>query len=204
MDAREIFLARHTCVHSAMMNPEGGWKEEDTIWAGLAEHELRRRPTPDHNSIVWLVWHMARCEDVAVNTALRATEEVLDRDAWLAQLGITSRHIGTGAPSEEVTSISQTINLEALRAYRAAVGRETRRWAATLDFDTLDTAVSAADARRAAAQGDFGEHAAWVEEHWACNEWRRIDFLFWLAIEHNWFHIGEIGVIRGLLHHAGF
>ena len=203
MDAREIFLARHACVHSAMMDPEGGWKEEDTIWSGLAEHELRRRPTPDHNSIVWLVWHMARCEDAAVNTVLRATEEVLDRDAWPAELGITSRHIGTGATSAEVTSISQTIDLDALRAYRAAVGRETRRWAAALDFGTLSEAVSATDARRAAERGSFGEHAAWVEERWGCGGWQRGDFLFWLAIEHNWFHIGEIWVIRGLLHHGG-
>ncbi len=51
MDAREIFLARHACVHSDRVDPEGWWKEEDTIWSDLSEDELRRRPTPDHNSI---------------------------------------------------------------------------------------------------------------------------------------------------------
>lgn len=60
---------------------------------------------------------MARCEDVAVNTLLRGGEEVLDRDAWLPRLGITSRHIGTGATVAEVAAISQTIDLAALRAY---------------------------------------------------------------------------------------
>ena len=203
MEAREIFLARHSCVHSRMVDPEGWWKEEDTIWSDVAEEELRSRPTTEHNSIAWLVWHMARCEDVAVNTVLCGAQEVLDRDSWLAELGITARHIGTGATSGEVTSISQAICLDALRAYRAAVGRETRHWASTVDFSTLSGVISATDARRAAERGAFGEHAAWVEQHWAARGWRRSDFLFWLAIEHTWLHIGEIGVIRGLLHHTG-
>jgi DinB superfamily len=203
MDARQIFLARHSCVHSKMVDPEGWWKEEDTIWSDVTEEELRSRPTMAHNSIAWLVWHMARCEDVAVNTVLRGAQEVLDRDGWLAELGISSRHIGTSATSGEVTNISHTVGLDALRAYRAAVGRETRRWASTVDFSALSGVVSALDARRAAERHAFGEHAAWVEEHWAARGWRRSDFLFWLAIEHNWFHIGEIWVIRGLLQHAG-
>src|SRR5262245_64927053 len=106
MEARQIFLERHACVHSGKMHSEGWWKEEDTIWSDLTDKELRGRPTPKHNSIAWLVWHMARCEDVAVNTVLRGTEEILDCDAWLARLGIDSRHIGTGATPAEVTYIS--------------------------------------------------------------------------------------------------
>jgi hypothetical protein len=200
MEAHQIFLTRHAGVHSKMVDPEGWWKVEDTVWLDVAEEELRRRPTPDHNSIAWLVWHMARCEDVAVNTVLRGVPEVLDRDGWLAKLGIASRHIGTGATPAEVTTISQTIGLDALRAYRAAVGRETRQWVSTVDFSTLNAVVSAMDARRAAERGAFGDHGAWVEEHWAARGCRRSDFLFWLAIEHNWFHAGEIWVIRNLLH----
>ena len=40
--------------------------------------------------------------------------------------------------------------------------------------------------------------------YWANVPWTHATFLFWLAIEHNWYHIGEIWVIRGLLSHAGF
>jgi hypothetical protein len=199
MDGREIFLTRHAGIHSRLVSPEGWWKVEDTVWSDLPSDALRRRPTPDHNTIAWLVWHMARCEDVAINTTLRDVPEVLDRDGWLAELGIASRHIGTGATPEEVASISQMIDLEALRAYRAAVGRETRQWVSEVDLITLDGVVTAMDARRAAERGAFGEHAAWVEEHWAARSCRRGDFLFWLAIEHNWFHLGEIWVIHNLL-----
>lgn len=203
MDARQIFLDRHAAVHARAMKAEGWWKEEDTVWADLADGQRRCRPTPEHNSLAWVLWHMARCEDVAVNMVLRGTEEVLDRDAWLNQLGITSRHIGTGATAAEVDAISQVIDLAALRAYRAAVGRETQAWVATLDFNTLDHLITPAEAQRAIAKGDFGEHGAWVGPYWGKLTWTHATFLFWLAIEHNWYHIGEIWVIRGLLKHPG-
>jgi hypothetical protein len=140
---------------------------------------------------------------VAVNTVLRGRDEVLDRDHWLAKLGITSRHIGTGATFAEVDEISQTVDLAALRAYWVAVGQETRAWASTLDFDTLGKLVSAEEAQQAMAKNDFGEQGAWVGPFWVKSTWTHATFLFWLAIEHNWFHIGETWVIRSLLNQPG-
>lgn len=202
MDMRRIFLERHACVHSEATHKEGWWHEEDNFCSGLSESDLRRRPLENHNSIAWLLWHLARCEDVAVNTVIRDTHEVLDRDHWLHQLNIDSRHIGTGATKAEVEGISQAVNLPALRAYRAAVGRETRAWASTLEFDSLDKRVTAAAAKRANDKGDLGEQAQWVESYWADKDWTQVDFLFWLAIEHNWFHIGQIWLLRVLLSKA--
>jgi len=203
MDARQIFLDRHASVHGRAMHTAGWWKEEDTVWADLTDSQRRCRPTPEHNSLAWVLWHMARCEDVAVNTVLRGAEEVLDRAAWLNQLGISSRHIGTGATSIEVDVISQAIDLTVLRAYRAAVGRETQAWVSTLDFNTLDRLITQTEAQRAIAKDDFGENGAWVGPYWGKLTWTHATFLFWLAIEHNWYHIGEIWVIRSLLKHPG-
>lgn len=180
-----------------------GGKKEDTVWANLTASQLRSRPTPAHNPIAWVLWHMARCEDVAVNTVIRGSEEVLDREEWLSQLGITSRHIGTGATATEVDAISQTIHLDALRAYRAAVGRATQTWVASFDFDRLDKLVATEEAQHAIAKGDFGEQGGWVGPYWGKVPWTHATFLFWLAVEHNWYHIGEIWVIRSLLNHPG-
>ncbi|MFN8490913.1 MAG: DinB family protein [Caldilineaceae bacterium] len=203
MKIHQIFLERHAAVHSSSMNAEGWWKEEDRVWSNLTEAELRCRPTPAHNAIAWVLWHMARCEDVAVNTVIRGAAEVLDRNGWLDQLGISSRHIGTGATTAEVDVIRNAINLTALRQYRAAVGRETQTWAATLDFDSLDKLVTANETQRAIDKDDFGVEGAWVGPFWAKVTWTHATFLFWLAIEHNWYHIGEIRVIRSLLNHPG-
>lgn len=198
MDARQIFMERHAALHAAAMHGDGWWKAA-AIYADLPEEQVRCRPTPQHNSIAWLLWHMARCEDVAVNTLLRGCDEVLDRDGWLPQLGITSRHIGTGATCAEVDAISQAIDLAALRAYWVAVGQETQTWASTLDFDMLGKIVTAEEVQRVMGKGDLGEDAGWVGPFWVNSAWTYATFLFWLAIEHNWFHLGETWVIRGML-----
>jgi hypothetical protein len=64
-------------------------------------------------------------------------------------------------------------------------------------FSTLDGVVWRW-MRRAAERGAF--RRVWGRvEGLGCPGCRRSDFLFWLAIEHNWFHLGEIWVIRTLL-----
>ena len=125
--------------------------------------------------------------------------EVFDQSDWSAKLGVQSRHIGTGATRDEMQSISHNINLNVLREYRAAVGRETRRWALSHDFAELGKIINAEDARRSADKGDIGENAAWVESKWADVGWSHADCLYWLAIEHNWFHFGEMWVIRSII-----
>lgn len=40
---------------------------------------------------------------------------------------------------------------------------------------------------------------AWVGPFWVSSAWTYATFLFWLTIEHNWFHLGETWVIRGML-----
>ena len=52
--------------------------------------------------------------------------------------------------------------------------------------------------KRAIDKGDLGEQAAWVAPFWVNSAWAYATFLFLLAIEHNWFHLGETWVIRDM------
>lgn len=196
---RQLFFLRHASTHSRAMYDEGWWKEEDKVCGDLQEAELRYCHPENFNSIIWVLWHMARCEDVAVNTVLRNQPEVLDQGNWLEQLGVDTRHIGTGATRDEVVAFSRQVDIAALRAYRAAVGRETRSWVETLDFDTLDGEVGVEASFRAQERGAFCEAGLWVPRRWAEASWSRHEFLWWLAIDHNWFHIGDIWVVRSIL-----
>ncbi len=199
MDARTLLLDHQRWVHSTSVTPSGWeWKMEDSVCAGLTDAQLRCCPQDNLNSIAWLLWHMARCEDVAVNTVLRGEQEVLDRDNWLLQVGSGTRHIGTEDTSEEVRKLSARVDLTALRAYRAAVGHETRGWLSALDFTTLEGVVTLDDVERARKRGAVSERATWVLEYWERNV-ARTTLLSWLAVGHNYFHMGEARVIRGLL-----
>ena len=58
MDVLDFFLVRYHEFHRTM------W---DDVTQGLSEAQLRGRPHPNANTIVWLIWHTARGEDVGMN-----------------------------------------------------------------------------------------------------------------------------------------
>ena len=63
MNARDLFLEQHGAVHSAAV---GGNKMSmaERTFAGLTDEQMRVRPREDLNSLAWLMWHMARTEDI--------------------------------------------------------------------------------------------------------------------------------------------
>src|SRR5438128_539079 len=125
MDAMQLFLRQHSIVHSSEVAEGGEWSIVDSILDGLTDEQMRMRPGKGTNSIAWLLWHMARTEDVAMNKLVARRPQVLDEEGWLERLNIR-RDIGTSMNDDEVADFSRHVNVEAIRAYRNAVGRRTR------------------------------------------------------------------------------
>lgn len=154
MDARDLFLMQHAAVHSAAVGGNPASAAERTF-AGLTDDQMRVRPREDLNSLAWLMWHVARAEDIMVNPVLHGRDQVLD-DAWLGRLNITRRDFGIGMKSDEVTALTQQIDVGALRAYRDAVGTRTRELiGAYTDADWAGN-LEAAALERGAAEGGYG------------------------------------------------
>src|ERR1700737_4991009 len=116
MDTRDLFLEQHAAVHSAAV---GGNKMSaaERAFAGLSDEQMRVRPREDLNSLAWLMWHIARAEDIMVNTILHGRDQVCD-DPWRKRLGVTRRDFGIGMTSAEVTELTRQVDLAALREYR--------------------------------------------------------------------------------------
>src|SRR5437879_2163982 len=88
MTARDLFLLEHAHLHAAEVSGDPRVHSlEDGLLSGLSDADLRARPQ-GLNSIAWLLWHVTRFEDVAINAVLRDAPEVLDREGWAAQLGV--------------------------------------------------------------------------------------------------------------------
>ena len=98
---------------------------------GLSDDQMRRRPGEGLNSIVWLLWHMARTEDVAVNLVVAARAQVFD-DGWARRMNVARPDMGTGMTAAEVADLSEQADVAAVRAYRSAVGLRTREVVQTL------------------------------------------------------------------------
>jgi hypothetical protein len=144
---------------------------------------------------VWLLWHMARTEDAAVNPVVAARDQVLDQD-WLRRMNVLERTIGTGMTSDEVTEMSARADVAAVRAYRSAVGRRTQEVVRALRPEAWDEIVEAPDIRRAAAAGALRD---WVEgARYPWLGWTRAEQLASSALRHNSAHIGEAVTIRSV------
>jgi hypothetical protein len=197
MDAVSFFLVQHASVHAA--DAGGAPSYFDRVMAGLSEAEMRLRPARGVNSIVWLLWHMARTEDASVNLVVVDGRQVLDDD-WVRRVGVPWRHIGTGMTDDEVSQVSAKADLAGVRAYRDAVGRRTREVVRALAPAAWEESVEIADTARAGAAGALGPNAGWVDgvgfRPW--QDQSRAARLAGAALRHNALHLGEAVTIRGL------
>jgi len=162
----------------------------------VPHEQLTTKPGPNSNSIAWLIWHIARCEDVVINTVVRGVPQVLTGEKWADRLRLELTQIGTGFSDDEVTDFGTHINAEQLIAYWDAVGKETAAWLDALPVETLDDVPDVRE-RLTTAPGYVSPAGAWVEDIW--NNKPASFFLRWVVIGHGNQHIGEMQAVRGQL-----
>jgi hypothetical protein len=192
MDARDLFLSQHAMVHSAAV---GGNKMSaaERTFTGLTDEQMRVRPREDLNSLAWLLWHIARAEDIIVNMALAGQSQILDA-AWLKRLGTSRRDIGTGMTSDEVNELTRQIDLGALREYRDAVGHRTRELVGGFKTQDWEGQVAAENVQRAAADGAFGARTELLVKVFSGRP--RALVLSGVALFHSSGHMGEAATVR--------
>ena len=188
MDATDFFLVRYAQVHQVLSDP---------ALKQLSESQLRGRPHPRVNTIAWLLWHMARVEDVGVNRFVADGPQVLD-DGWLAKLGVDRRDVGTGMSDAEVDELSARVDLDALRGYWDAVTRRTPEVVASLRGSDLDALVPRERVERvASAEGAVAPGAEWLTEFWAAGR-TRAWVLAQTPLLHVYGHYFEARAVAGL------
>lgn len=155
-----------------------------------------RTVLPGHNSIAWIVWHVARGEDWAVATMLQGSEQLLTRDRWDVAMNVARRDCGAGMTPAEVAELSARIDLEALRGYYDAVAAETRRFVGGFDFDTLDEPLDL-PGRLALAPEALGpsEPIRQLVARWTT----RRPYLNSMALIDVWYHFDEADHVYRLL-----
>jgi len=192
MDVRDLFLDQHAAVHSAAV---GGNKMSaaERTFTGLTDEQMRMRPREDLNSLAWLMWHIARAEDILINTVLAGRPQVCD-DAWYKRLGSTRRDFGIGMTSAEVTELTRQIDVGALREYRDAVGRRTRELVRNFTPQDWEGAVTVEAVERAAKDGAFGARTDQITKAFPGRP--RVTMLSGIALFHSAGHLGEATTVR--------
>jgi hypothetical protein len=192
MDARTLFLDQHSAMHSAAVAGNKASAAE-RAFAGLSDEQMRVRPREDLNSLAWLMWHIARAEDIMVGAVLAGRPQVFD-DGWRGRLRIERRDFGIGMTSPEVSELTRQIDLAALREYRDAVGRRTREIVGAFEPRDWEGAVPAAALERAGADGAFGARTEPLVKAFTGRP--RSAILSGIALFHPAGHLGEAVTVR--------
>ena len=147
---------------------------------------------------MWLVWHIARVEDLGVNRFVVDGRQVLDTGNWATRMSVLRRDVGTGMTDAEVESLSAAIDLDALRGYWDAVIDGTLAVVDTLAGEDLETVVPADRVRGVAnEEGGVAKGVEWLTEFWAKGRTRG-----WVLAQtpflHAYGHYFEARAVRGL------
>ncbi len=166
-EAIALFLRQHAMLHAAEMSGAGLWSYADEILADMDAAQIRRIPQNEEHSVLWCLWHITRIEDVTMNLLIAKTNTVLEEGQWSAKLRIPISHTANAMTYEEIVELSEKTDIDALHAYRIAVGRRTREIVSQLEPGSLSKRVDPAQIERVSAQAVVHPDAQGVIDYWS-------------------------------------
>jgi hypothetical protein len=169
-EAIRLFLSHHATLHSATMATKEAltetWSFEDEVLDDMTEEQIRRIPRNGEHSVAWIIWHIARCEDITMNLLVAGSPQVLNQDGWRDRTQTPICHTGNAMDEAGIACFSDSADIEALRAYRVAVGRRTREIVRRLGPEDLKRKVDPARLRRVWDEGAVVEAARGIVDYW--------------------------------------
>lgn len=193
----DLFLKQHAKVHAAEVGQSGLWSFDDELWQGLSEEESRCIPPKGEHSIVWMLWHIARCEDITMNLLVAGGAQVLHSGGWLERMKISACDTGSAMSVEEIAGFSVAVDVPAVRGYRSAVGLRTREIARQLPAGVFKKKMDPVRMQRVAEEGAVVEQAGWLIEYW---RGRTVGGLLSMAAtRHIFLHLNEATRVKQLI-----
>ncbi len=110
----------------------------DRALQDLTADEINWRPSPQANSIGFIVWHVTRVEDAWIGPWAQEAQEVWERDDFAGRFNMPEVGHGIGLNEEQIAA-QPAFDAEALRDYFDAVRAETLLFLSGLDDAALET-----------------------------------------------------------------
>ena len=164
--SKDLFLQIHAKLHPSVVS-DTDRNEVDNLLCDLKQNEYAVMPTRKDETIAWVLWHIARIEDLTMNILVAREEQVFNQD-WRERLNSRITDTGNALTDDEIMELSRTINTAQLICYRNAVAHKTR---------DIIRSLSAADLKRRVRQDDIDkilsvggvtqqENSIWLLDFW--------------------------------------
>jgi hypothetical protein len=161
-----LFLDLHAMVHAAKASGSKLFSFEDELLDGLTEAEIRTVPHGGEHSIAWILFHLARIEDITMNMLVVGTPQLFSRDGWAQKMNTTVLHSANRMDDASVARLSAEIDLPCLRQYRIAVARRTRQVVRKLKAEDFKRKVDPVRLQKVLDEGAVTPEAREIVEYW--------------------------------------
>ncbi|NJC98542.1 MAG: hypothetical protein C3F07_04760 [Anaerolineales bacterium] len=192
--AVELFIEQHAMHHAAALTGSVLWSFQDEILNDLTDEQIRRIPEGGEHSIAWILFHLARIEDITMNMLVAGTPQVFVREGWAKKLNVDVLHSANKMDAADVKELNRSIDLDALKAYRLAVGKRTREIVRGLKAEDFKKKVEPERIQKVRQEGAVIEEAMEVINYW--NTRTIAGLLLMPATRHNILHLNEALRIR--------
>ena len=187
--AIEQFLIQHAMVHSKKMSRMDVWSFDDELWQGLTETNGRIVPPKGEHSIAWILFHIARIEDITMNMLLAGTPQLYTRDKWAKKLKSTIHHSANKMDDDSVARLSSKLDISALREYRLSVGKRTREIVQQIKLEEFKQKVDPLRLEKILEDGAVIEEAMEIVNYWGNRTVAGL--LLMPPTRHNFLHLNE-------------
>jgi hypothetical protein len=133
----------------------------------MTEKEIRQIPRGGEHSIAWILFHLARIEDITMNMLVAGIEQLFTCDHWAKKLNTSIQHSANKMDEIGVAELSATINVKSLSAYRIAVGKRTRQIVEQLDAEDFKRKVDPSRIQRILDVGAVTPEAMEIINYWS-------------------------------------
>ena len=164
--AKGLFLDIHTKLNlSEISNSKEN--EVDKLFKDLNKNEYSIMPTKKDETIAWVLWHIARIEDLTTNILIAKEEQIFNQE-WQSRLNVSISDTGNALDDDEIMILSKNINVDELIYYRNTVSKNTQKIIKNLTNADMKRKVDINDLKRILDAGGLtnDKNSIWLFDFW--------------------------------------
>lgn len=164
--AQKLFLEIHSNLHLSKIS-DTEQNEVDKLIDDLHHEEYAIMPTSKDDTIAWVLWHIARIEDLTMSFLVACGEQLFD-DAWKEKINAPIADTGNALTEDEIMDLSKSLNIKELLNYRNEVGKRTRNIVMGLTSEDMKRKVSSVDLEKILLNGGVTKQkeSIWLLDYW--------------------------------------
>lgn len=190
-ESKDLILRLHSMVYISEMSRINQITFEDELWQNLNNETARIAQNKKGRTILYGLWHSTRIEDITMNLLVMEKDQLFEKDDWFSRINSPIRHTGNSLDNNQILEISSLIDIEELKAYRIAVGRNSQEIIRNLNSEDLKRKVHKKNLQRILNENAVDNVAA---SNWLINFWGKKDvagIILMPCLRHQLIHINE-------------